>query len=147
MITLKSWKTSRSKPPFSSTSSTGKTMSSPKNLIPSKRRGRYPVSSFGPEMMAALKEGAVDRVVLKFPNLKTATFFHHSLHTLRAAMRAENHPDAELVSRARASKIWGARLGEGFADDFKGEKGCNVVIQPNDAQFGEAPQEAGVEVE
>jgi hypothetical protein len=121
-------------------------MQTPKGLIPNKRRRRYPVASFGPEMMAALKKGAVETVTLKFPNLKAATFFHHRIHTLRAAMREENHPDAELVARARAMKVWGAKLGKDYETDFKGEKACHVVIQPNDAQFADVMKEAGVEV-
>lgn len=116
----------------------------PPNL-PKKRR--YPVSSFGPELMAALKKGAVETVTLKFPNLKTATFFHHRLHTLRAAMRDEGHPDAQLVSRARAVKLWGTKLGKEYEDDHQGNRACHVVIQPNDAQFNEALKEAGIEVE
>lgn len=122
-------------------------MKIPNSLLPAKRKRRYPVSSFGPEMMAALKKGAVEKLVLKFPNLKAATFFHHRLHTLRSAMREEQHPDAELVSRARASKVWGAKLGEEYANDFKGLKACHIVIEPNDAQFNAVLAEAGVTVE
>lgn len=113
---------------------------------PAKKKRRYPVSSFGPAMMAALKKGAVEKVVLKFPNLKSATFFHHRLHLLRAAMREENHSESALVSRARATKEWGEKLGPAFADDVRGLRACHIVIQPNDDQFNSVLEEAGIDV-
>lgn len=112
-------------------------------LTPKKpsRKRRYPVSSFGPELMAALKKGAVEKVELKFPSMKAAIFFQHRIHTLRSMMREENHPDAELVSRARTARHWDA------ANDPKGEKGCSLIIQPNDIQFRSIVEAAGVSVE
>lgn len=121
---------------------------------PSKKR-RYPVASFGPEIMAALVKGSTERVVLKFPTNAAATQFQHRVHTLRSMMREENHPNTALVARARCSRVWGAKLADlhpndsemkQYENDHRGQRCCHLVIQPNDIQFAAILKEAGVEV-
>lgn len=121
---------------------------------PTKKK-RYPVSSFGPELMAVLLKGATESFTLKFPNNNKATFFQHRIHTLRAAMRNEGHELAEAVSRTRFKRVWGPRLaahlgseaGKPFENDHKGEKGSYILVQPADSEFKDVLDEAGVKVE
>lgn len=108
---------------------------------------RYPVSSFGPEIMAALVKGSKERIVLQFPNQAAAITFQHRIHTLRSSMRKEDHPACELVSRARASRVYGKKLGPEYADDPDGKRACHLVIQPNDLQFADVVKAAGVEID
>lgn len=119
---------------------------------------RYPVASFGPELMAVLLKGATEPITLKFPNNKQATFFQHRIHTLRASMRIEGHAMAEAVSRTRFRRIWGERLyehlkgsnpelAETFKNDHKGEKAAYILVQPTDAEFKTILEEAGVKIE
>lgn len=119
---------------------------------PPKKKRRYPVSSFGPEVMAALIKGSQEKVILKFTNadgksaMTKAIYLQHRIHTLRAMMREENHEHAELVTRARTSRMWGAKVGEAHAPDHKGEKYVELHIYPNDSQFASIFAEAGVEL-
>lgn len=127
-------------------------MTKPPSTLP--KAPRYPVSSFGPELMAVLLKGANEVICLKFPNLNKATYFQHRIHTLRSSMRKEGHPLAELVSRAKFKRVWGAKLYEHYKDekykefleDHKGARCCHIIVQPNDIEFGDILTEAGVEV-
>ena len=54
---------------------------------------------------------------------------------MRAAMRREHHPQAELVSRARTAQTW---------DKGQPNSSCVLVIQPHDAEFDAIFRAAGI---
>lgn len=119
---------------------------------PTKKTRRYPVSSFGPEIMAALIKGSNEKVILKFRKdgtrsaMTQAIYLQHRIHTLRAMMRTEGHDSSELVSRARTSRVWGEKVDHTHKDDVKGEQYVELHIYPNDSQFESVFKEAGVDV-
>ncbi len=93
-----------------------------------KYASRYPLASFGPELMEVLLKGARERVEIPFPDHRTMAFFQMRIQMLRGAMARESHPQYPLAARARTSRTW----------DFAGgdkDKNCILVIQPNDYQF------------
>ena len=121
-----------------------------------KPKSRYPVESFGPELMAVLLKGSREKVILRFEGpdgegKRRAHSFHRRIHTLRSKMREENHPDHALAARALCSIYWGARaVTEGaptsWAPDFSGRMGALIVIRPRDSEFDDVLKQAGVEV-
>lgn len=65
----------------------------------------YPVSSYGPELMAALVKANREPVTLDFPNRRIAAKFQLRINQLRAAMRGENHPDYPFAARVVCSLL------------------------------------------
>lgn len=125
----------------------------------SRSKTRYPVESFGPELMAVLLKGSREKVILKFEGAegagkKQAHAFHRRIHTLRSKMREEDHPDFNLAARALVSIFWGARATqEGgdkvpveWASDIAGKRGAIIVLRPRDSEFDDILKQAGVEV-
>ena len=100
---------------------------------------RFPVSSFGPELMAILLKGARERVEIPCEDQRTMRFLQMRLNMLRGAMGREKHPQYGLVTRARTSRKW---------DEVKGGKdiNCVLIVQPNDAQFSASIKKAGIDV-
>ena len=93
-----------------------------------KYESRYPLASFGPELMELLLKGARERVEVPCPDHRTMAFLQMRIQMLRGAMARESHPQYPLAARARTSRTW----------DFEGNnknKNCILVIQPNDYQF------------
>lgn len=102
-------------------------------------RSRYPVSSFGPELMAVLLKGAREEVRIPCRDAKQAQHLQARIHALRGAMNREKHPQYELSTRARTARDW--KIGEdGKAKDFA------LIIRPNDSQFADIIKAAGIEV-
>jgi len=99
------------------------------------RINRYPVSSFGPELLTALTKGAIGRVEIKCKDQRTMRHLQLRLQTLRGSMGREKHPQYQLVTRARTSRTW---------DPEDHDKDCVLVIQPNDAQYTDMMREAGI---
>jgi hypothetical protein len=93
-----------------------------------KYASRYPLASFGPELMEVLLKGARERVEIPFPDHRTMAFFQMRIQMLRGAMARESHPQYSLAARARTARTWD------FASKDK-NKNCVLVIQPNDFQF------------
>lgn len=52
---------------------------------------------YAPELIELLVRGSQERVVIAREDYKTAIRDRHTLHRLRATMRAENHPKRHLV--------------------------------------------------
>lgn len=102
---------------------------------------RYPVSSFGAELLAVLVKGATERVEIPCPNMKVMMALQMRIQMLRGAMGREKHPQYELVCKARTSRNWDRD------EDPKGEKTSVLVVQPNDRQFGDILSKAGVVVD
>lgn len=114
--------------------------------IPTRRKRLYPVSSFGPQLIAVWLKGTREEVRLEFPNKKIAQQFQLRLQMLRGAMTREGHEHAELVQRARTSLRVGIRAGEAHADDPEGLKYALLVVYPADSQFTDILDAAGVKV-
>jgi len=100
------------------------------------RPSRYPVSSFGPELLEILVRGAKDRVSIPCPNHKTMQALQMRIQMLRGAMGREKHPQYELTTRARTSRTWNREAGK--------DVDCVLVIQPNDFQFSDILKSAGI---
>jgi len=103
------------------------------------KMSRYPVSSFGPELMAVLLKGARERVELPCDDQRHMKFLQMRLQMLRGAMAREGHPDYTLVTRARTTRTWDRELGK--------DVNCVLVVQPNDIQFTDTIRKAGIEVD
>jgi hypothetical protein len=99
---------------------------------------RYPVSSFGPELMAILVKGSRERVEIPCEDQRTMQYLQMRLQMLRGAMGRERHPQYSLVTRARTSRTWDSNVGK--------DANCVLVVQPNDAQFSAAIKRAGITV-
>jgi len=96
------------------------------------RSNRFPVSSFGAELQATLREGANRELRLKFESEALATRFTHRLNALRAAMKREEHPDWELLYAC------------GIHRDPADKK--TIIISPRDSEFRKVLSDAGVDV-
>lgn len=130
---------------------------------------KYPVSSFGPELMAFLIRAGRERIMLTFASQqvpeeegseklewdgsgkKKAHAFQRRIHTLRRRMQDEKHPDYRFAARARVSIFWGPNaVLEGapkeWINDHKGDRGAIIVGRPHDTEFGDALKAAGVDV-
>lgn len=112
------------------------------------RPSRYPVASFGPELMAALVKGAEERIEIKLETAREMQWLQQRIHMLRGAMGKEKHPNYSLVQRARTSRQWDEpegtpRTGKPtkFARNFR------LVIEPNDVQFKSALEAAGIVID
>ena len=101
------------------------------------KASRYPVTSFGPELMAILLKGAREKVSIPCPDQRFMKHLQMRLQMLRGAMAREKHPQYNLVTRARTTRQW-SPLGKDLE--------CVLVVQPNDAQFTDALRAAGVSV-
>lgn len=104
------------------------------------RASRYPVSSFGPELMAILVKGSTEEVRLPCPDRKTMRNLQARLHMLRGAMAREKHQMYEVVTRARTSQSWKIG-GDNKPHDWA------LVVRPQDSQFADIIKKAGITVE
>jgi hypothetical protein len=105
-----------------------------------KNRAKFPLTSFGPELMAVLIKGSRETVVLSFDDVKKARGLQARLHTLRARMRDANHPQYSIVTRARTSLKWGREAG--FLSERDKNK-ATLTIYPHDSQYREVLERAG----
>lgn len=76
---------------------------------PRKPKSKIPVSSFGPELLAALIRGAAEPFTVVCPTSAIATKLVHRLYTLRKRMREEHHPQANLAQRCKITNQIGGR--------------------------------------
>lgn len=118
-----------------------------------KQRPRQPIESFGPELMTLLKKGSREMVVLTFAGergKKIAHKFHRRVHALRAAMRAEDHPDYTIAAKVLVSIQWGpiavAEFGapQEWQNDHNGNRGAIIIARPRDSEFADVLKEAKV---
>lgn len=91
-----------------------------------------PLSSFGAELQATLREGAQRRVEIEFPNKKLATRFNQRINALRNAMKKAGHPDWEQLYRCSV-----------YPD---ATDPCKLTIGPRDAEFHDILTKAGISV-
>jgi hypothetical protein len=97
---------------------------------------RQPVSSFGPQLLAALLKGAVEKVEIPCPDQRTMQWLQLRIQTLRGAMEREGHPQYALVTRARTARSWNQKKGL--------DVDCKLIIQPHDSQFSDILTKAGI---
>lgn len=119
-------------------------------------RTKYPLESFGPELMAALLKGGLERIVIPFfgpEGKKKAHNFQRRIHTMRRRMADVQHPNYMVATRARVSLFWGESAYKidpkqflDFKEDYNGHRGAVIVIQPHDMEFRDVLTKAGVEV-
>jgi len=102
------------------------------------KASRYPVSSFGPELLAILLKGARERVEIPCPDQRYMKYLQMRLQMLRGAMARESHPQYGLVTRARTTRQWDHTVDK--------DTDCVLIVQPNDAQFSDALRAAGITV-
>lgn len=100
------------------------------------KTSRYPVSSFGPELLQVLIEGAQRPVEIPFPDQRTMKHFQMRIHMLRGAMQREAHPQFALATRARTSRSWNREKGK--------DAECVLTVRPNDSQFTDILDRAGI---
>jgi hypothetical protein len=105
-----------------------------------KNQSRYPVSSFGPELMALLIKGTKEEVRVPCETRKQMRALQARIHQLRGAMGRERHPQYAVVTRARTSQSW--KIG---ANDQPHD--WALIVRPQDSQFASILKKAGVEVE
>lgn len=123
----------------------------------SPRRRIYPVSSFGPEVMAALLKGATREFRVGPMPYRDAVKFHFRIHSLRAAMRAEQHSQYPIVARAKISLAWGERIGKPQPEERISSRNVRspkdpltptiLTIAPHDSEFAEHLLRAGIKPE
>lgn len=116
---------------------------------------KYPIESFGPEIMAALTKGSTETVVIHMPTWRAAVRFQQRLHMLRKAMRDSNHPLYPATARVSCKLEWGADAGYGVEVKTvivgKGNRvpenrdtKTRVTLSPRDSEFTEVLQKAGL---
>jgi hypothetical protein len=110
------------------------------------KRSPQPVSSFGPELLAALIKGSKEPVVIKLANRTQGRTLQLRIQMLRGAMQREGHPMYAIVTRVKTSLKWGNRLSPDLETDVKGIKAAELHLIPRDSEFGDAIRRAGVEV-
>lgn len=119
-----------------------------------RKRNAYPIESFGPELMAALLEGARKQVDLKL-NFRDANFFRARINHLRKRMREMDHPEFPLAAKARIQILWGLDAGMPQVEEVISSRRvrrpkddsapCILRLSPQDQQFAKVLKEAGVE--
>lgn len=100
------------------------------------RKNNSPVSSFGPELLAALLRGGQQELRIPVPNFNTAFALRQRFYALRKAMRSESHE--QLSFAMRASIPLPLENPDGTA---------TLVIRPHDDEFSSLLRKAGVSVE
>ncbi len=100
------------------------------------KTSRYPVSSFGPELMETLLQGAVKEVRIPCPDQKTMQYLQMRIQMLRGAMAREGHPKYELSTRARTARDWNREKGP--------DVDCVLIVRPHDSQFSDILSRAGI---
>lgn len=108
---------------------------------------KFPIESFGPELMQALVRGGREKFIIPFPGAegagkRKAHKFQQRIHMLRGRMRNEKHPDYPLAARVRVSLFWGDKaVAQGapkeWTGDDAGNLGAFIVIRPQDSEFAD----------
>ena len=111
--------------------------------------GRYPVSSFGPELMALLVKASQNRVEVPCKSMNQMKSLQMRIHSLRGAMGREKHSQYGLVTRVHTSCTWDfEQFPSTKAKQFpKNATGCKLVLYPKDSQFTDILNAAGITVE
>lgn len=114
---------------------------------------KFPIESFGPQLMDALVGGGRGRVTILFEGKdgkRMAHNFQRRVHTLRSRMREENHRDYVIAARAKVSIYWGEKAAEQdprcklWVDDHNGHRGALIIIAPRDSEFEDVLRASGI---
>lgn len=100
------------------------------------RKSSAPVSSFGPELLAALLRGGQSELRIDCPTFQIAFALRQRFYSLRKAMKAEGHEQLAIASRACIP------LPQELPN-----KTAVLVIRPHDDEFSSLLRSAGVTVE
>lgn len=111
---------------------------------------KLPLESFGPELTAALLEGAKREYSIALP-YGAAVKFRHRIYQLRNAMREAKHHEYPAVARTKLTIAWDRdvvtqRNSRGYTWPRDRLTPCLVTISPNDSEFAPALRKAGVTV-
>lgn len=111
-----------------------------------RRRTKYPLESFGPELIEAMKKAALGVVRVRFASKRKAHVFQQRIHMLRGRMERANHPDFKLVAKVRTSLLYGTKADPSWPDRGSRdmEQPAIVELKPYDIEFISELREAGV---
>lgn len=106
------------------------------------------LTTFGPEILAALIEGSRREVVIDLP-YNDAVVLRMRMHQLRAAMRKEKHKLSHVVDAAKLTIRWGEEVKTSIS-----KKGVHypsspysivqLVLRPQDSTYRKALEKAGI---
>ena len=113
------------------------------------KTGRYPVSSFGPELMALLLKASRERVEVPCESMTQMKALQMRIHSLRGQMNRERHPNYALVTRVHTSCTWDFdKFPSTRKKQFpKDATNCKLVLYPKDSQFTSILEAAGIHAE
>lgn len=89
-----------------------------------------PVSSYAPELLELFKEAAHREVTIKLGEKKQATRLRARFHSLRTAMRREDHPLTQIANSVQ----------------FSIDPSFNLICYPADTHFLDAIRGAGISI-
>jgi hypothetical protein len=99
------------------------------------RKSSPPVSSFGPELLAALLRGGEKPLEVRLPSFETAFALRQRFYALRKSMKVENHHQTSIAYRC--SIALPSRQSDGSAI---------LTLRPKDAEFSSALRSAGIDL-
>lgn len=113
------------------------------------KTGRYPVSSFGPELMTLLIKASRERVEISCESMRQMKNLQMRIHMLRGAMNKEGHPQYALVTRVHTSCTWdNVKHPSTKSKQFpKDATDCKLVLYPKDSQFAAILEAAGIKLD
>jgi hypothetical protein len=97
------------------------------------RKTNRSVSSFGPELLAALIRGGEKTLAVPMPSFEAAFALRQRLYELRKALRSENHPDCARAYRASIA-----------LPTKEGDGSSVLTIRPKDEEFTAALRAVGI---
>ena len=116
---------------------------------------RYPIESFGPELLQLLIKGGSEVVWIGPLPWYRCFALQARLNTLRSKMRKSQHPAYPVAARAKVSILWGKRAGLGDEPELKTSRiakpldrewPCKIRVQPQDFDFRADIEAAGVKI-
>jgi len=125
-----------------------------------RKKGRKPppLTSFGPELLSALRRAGQAKVSIEFKQYSLAVRFQQRIYQLRMALQRENHPDYPMTSRVTSRILWGKRANPTWAEPLTRTNSNNVVhpasdapcileLYPKDSEFVESLNSAGIKID
>lgn len=127
-----------------------------------------PIESFGPELLALLLRGGLERVELVCPSYNFAVRLQQRINSLRAEMRRALHPQYSIAARVKVAILWGPRAAEqtqrnkdvdfGLPEEIANKRNARrpregegyktlLVLEPHDIQFRSVINAAGITVD
>ena len=109
------------------------------------------LTTFGPEIQAALIKGSREEVVIDLP-YHEAVVLRQRMHQLRARMREDKHPLTPIVNAAKITIRWSEDVAtsttrKGMKYPTIRQSIVQLVIRPQDSTFRQALERAGVSID